>query len=252
MASPTGEIIELPIRSNFREGLDVLEFFISTHGARKGLADTALRTAESGYLTRRLVDVSQDQIIRETDCGTQTGFVVEAIMNGNDEIESLQERIKGRYAFEDVYDPATGEVLVGKNEMITVKIADNIVDAGIKKVSIRTVFNCQSSIGVCQKCYGMDLTTLKTVTSVKRSERLLHNPSGNRARSLQLRTFHTGGVAGADDITQGLPRVEELFEARRPKGVATVTEIAGHVTLGEGKKGRVVEIITNSGDAEEI
>ena len=250
MASPTGEIIELPIRSNFREGLDVLEFFISTHGARKGLADTALRTAESGYLTRRLVDVSQDQIIREVDCGTQAGFVVEAIMNGNDEIESLQERIKGRYAFEDVYDPKTGDTLVGKNEMITVKIADNIVDAGIKKVSIRTVFNCQSSIGVCQKCYGMDLTTLKTVNIGEAVGTIAAQSIGEPGTQLTMRTFHTGGVAGADDITQGLPRVEELFEARRPKGVATVTEIAGNVSLGEGKKGRVVEVTNELGDAK--
>lgn len=250
MASPTGEIIELPIKSNFREGLDVLEFFISTHGARKGLADTALRTAESGYLTRRLVDVSQDQIIREVDCGTDVGFVVEGIKNGNDMIETLQERIKGRYAFEDIIDPRNGNVLVKKNEMITVLKADEIADAGIEAVSIRTVFNCQSKVGVCQKCYGMDLTTLRPVNIGEAVGTIAAQSIGEPGTQLTMRTFHTGGVAGADDITQGLPRVEELFEARRPKGVATISEINGAITVSENKKRKVVDVVGETGESK--
>ena len=248
MASPTGEIIELPIKSNFREGLDVLEFFISTHGARKGLADTALRTAESGYLTRRLVDVSQDQIIREVDCGTDVGFVVEGIKNGNDMIETLPERIKGRYAFEDIIDPRNGNVLVKRNEMISVLKADEIAEAGIESVCIRTVFNCQSKVGVCQKCYGMDLTTLRPVNIGEAVGTIAAQSIGEPGTQLTMRTFHTGGVAGADDITQGLPRVEELFEARRPKGVATITEIDGTVSVSENKKRKVVEVVADAGE----
>lgn len=250
MASPTGEIIELPIRSNFREGLDVLEFFISTHGARKGLADTALRTAESGYLTRRLVDVSQDQIIREEDCGTESGFVVEAITNGNDIIESIQERIKGRYAFEDITDPKTGRIIVAKNQMITVLLADEIADAGIESVSIRTVFNCQSRVGVCRKCYGMDLTTMQPVNIGEAVGTIAAQSIGEPGTQLTMRTFHTGGVAGADDITQGLPRVEELFEARRPKGVATISEIDGSITVTDSKKRKIVEVVGELGEAK--
>ncbi len=250
MASPTGEIIELPIRSNFREGLDVLEFFISTHGARKGLADTALRTAESGYLTRRLVDVSQDQIIREEDCGTDNGFVVEAITNGNDTIESIQERIRGRYAFDDIVDEKTGRVIVKKNEMITVLLADEIAEAGIPSVSIRTVFNCQSRVGVCRKCYGMDLTTMQPVNIGEAVGTIAAQSIGEPGTQLTMRTFHTGGVAGADDITQGLPRVEELFEARRPKGVATISEIRGAVTVSDNKKRKVVEVVSETGESK--
>ena len=252
MASPTGEIIELPIRSNFREGLDVLEFFISTHGARKGLADTALRTAESGYLTRRLVDVSQDQIIREIDCGTEEGFIVEAVRNGSDVIESLNERIRGRFAFEDIADPRTGSILVRKNEMITVSIADKITDAGIDKVSTRTVFNCNSKIGVCQKCYGMDLTTMQPVNIGEAVGTIAAQSIGEPGTQLTMRTFHTGGVAGADDITQGLPRVEELFEARKPKGVATIAEIDGNITVSEGKKRTHVVEITDGADESRV
>jgi DNA-directed RNA polymerase subunit beta' len=253
MASPTGEIIELPIRSNFREGLDVLEFFISTHGARKGLADTALRTAESGYLTRRLVDVSQDQIIRETDCGTEEGFIVEPVMNGSDEIETMSERIRGRYAFEELLDPETGEPLTRKNEMISVRDAEIIEKKGIKRVSIRTVFNCNSSIGVCQKCYGMDLTTMKTVNIGEAVGTIAAQSIGEPGTQLTMRTFHTGGVAGADDITQGLPRVEELFEARKPKGVATIAEISGYVAISEGKKrSNLVEITGEEGESHSV
>ncbi len=252
MASPTGEIIELPIRSNFREGLDVLEFFISTHGARKGLADTALRTAESGYLTRRLVDVSQDQIIREEDCCTDTGFEVTAIKNGNDVIETLKERITGRYTFLPVYDPKTNELIIDKDQMITHAIADEIVKAGIKKVSIRTVFNCKSKIGVCRKCYGMDLTTLQPVNIGEAVGTIGAQSIGEPGTQLTMRTFHTGGVAGADDITQGLPRVEELFEARRPKGVAIISEIDGAVYISENKKNlKVVTVKNELGEEKE-
>jgi len=244
MASPSGEIIELPIKANFREGLDVLEFFISSHGARKGLSDTALRTSESGYLTRRLVDVSQDQIIREDDCKTPIGFEVEAIKNAGDVIETLEERIRGRYSFETLSDPATGEVLVEKDQLITNKIAKNIVKAGYEKMQIRTVFNCQSRVGVCRKCYGIDFTTLQPVNIGEAVGTIAAQSIGEPGTQLTMRTFHTGGVAGADDITQGLPRVEELFESRRPKGVATLTEISGEVRLTESKKKiRQVDII---------
>ncbi len=251
MASPTGEIIELPIKANFREGLDVLEFFISSHGARKGLTDTALRTAESGYLTRRLVDVSQDQIIREHDCHSDEGFEVSAIKNGNDTIESLKERISGRYAFADVVHPKTGEVIVPAGELITFAKADEIQAAGIKKVSIRAVFNCKSKSGVCQKCYGIDMTTLKPVNIGETVGTIAAQSIGEPGTQLTMRTFHTGGVAGADDMTQGLPRVEELFEARRPKGVAIISEIDGIVSLSENKKNMRVVTVTNAEDMRE-
>ncbi len=243
MASPSGDIIELPIKANFREGLDVLEFFISSHGARKGLSDTALRTSESGYLTRRLVDVSQDQIIREDNCHTPNGFEVEDIVNGGDVIETLEERIRGRYAFEDVKD-ANGEIIVAKDELIDIATAKKIVMAGHKKIKIRTVFNCASRVGVCRKCYGIDLTTMQPVNIGEAVGTIAAQSIGEPGTQLTMRTFHTGGVAGADDITQGLPRVEELFESRRPKGVATLTEISGEVRLTESKKKiRQVDII---------
>ncbi|MBR6801705.1 MAG: DNA-directed RNA polymerase subunit beta' [Eubacteriaceae bacterium] len=243
MASPSGDIIELPIKANFREGLDVLEFFISSHGARKGLSDTALRTSESGYLTRRLVDVSQDQIIREDNCGTPNGFEVEDIVNGGDVIETLEERIRGRYAFEDIADE-NGELIVGKDELIDIQTAKKIVGAGYKKIKIRTVFNCASRVGVCRKCYGIDLTTMQPVNIGEAVGTIAAQSIGEPGTQLTMRTFHTGGVAGADDITQGLPRVEELFESRRPKGVATLTEISGEVRMTESKKKiRQVDII---------
>ncbi|MBO4360309.1 MAG: DNA-directed RNA polymerase subunit beta' [Eubacteriaceae bacterium] len=252
MASPTGDIIELPIRANFREGLDVLEFFISSHGARKGLTDTALRTAESGYLTRRLVDVSQDQIVREHDCHTDTGFEVSAIKNGNETIETLRERISGRYAFADVVHPKTGEVIVKAGDLITFAKADEIIAAEIKKVSIRTVFNCHSKNGVCQKCYGTDMTTLKPVNIGEAVGTIAAQAIGEPGTQLTMRTFHTGGVAGADDMTQGLPRVEELFEARMPKGAAIISEIDGVASLGENKKNmRTVTIQDNDGNVRE-
>ena len=243
MASPSGDIIELPIKANFREGLDVLEFFISSHGARKGLSDTALRTSESGYLTRRLVDVSQDQIIREDNCGTPNGFEVEDIVNGGDVIETLEERIRGRYAFEDVCDE-NGEVIVGKDELIDIATAKKIVMAGHTKIKIRTVFNCASRVGVCRKCYGIDLTTMQPVNIGEAVGTIAAQSIGEPGTQLTMRTFHTGGVAGADDITQGLPRVEELFESRKPKGVATLTEITGEVRMSESKKKiRQVDVI---------
>ena len=253
MASPSGEIILLPIRSNFREGLNVLEFFISSHGARKALSDTALRTSESGYLTRRLVDVCQDQIIREHDCGTDEGFEVSAMKSDNSTIETLKERINGRYAFAPVTDPETGRVIVDAGELITVAKADEIVAAGVKKVVIRAVFNCKSKYGVCQKCYGTDLTTMNTVNIGEAVGTIAAQAIGEPGTQLTMRNFHTGGVAGADDITQGLPRVEELFEARRPKGVSIISEIDGTVSFGENKKNMQTVIVTGSNsEAPEI
>lgn len=249
MASPNGDIIELPIRSNFREGLDVLEFFISSHGARKGLADTALRTADSGYLTRRLVDVSQDQIVKEDDCGTDQGYDVTAIKVGNDVIEELEERINGRYAFDDVVNPNTGEVIVSRNELITPDKAKKIVDAGIEKVSIRAVFNCKSKVGVCAKCYGVDLTSMKTVSVGEAVGTIAAQSIGEPGTQLTMRTFHTGGVASAEDITQGLPRIEELFEARRPKGQAIISDIDGVIEVTE-EDGHSKVIVMNNENGE--
>ncbi|WP_329385695.1 DNA-directed RNA polymerase subunit beta' [Anaerofustis butyriciformans] len=249
MASPNGDIIELPIRSNFREGLDVLEFFISSHGARKGLADTALRTADSGYLTRRLVDVSQDQIIKEEDCGTKHGYEVTAIKVGNDIIEELEERITGRYAFDDVLNPNTGEVIVAKNELITAPKAKEIVDCGIEKVNIRAVFNCRSKIGICAKCYGVDLTSMKPVSIGEAVGTIAAQSIGEPGTQLTMRTFHTGGVASAEDITQGLPRIEELFEARRPKGQAIISDIDGVIEITE-EDGHSKVIVMNNENGE--
>ncbi|MGO5358088.1 DNA-directed RNA polymerase subunit beta' [Anaerofustis sp. LCP19S3_F7] len=249
MASPNGDIIELPIRSNFREGLDVLEFFISSHGARKGLADTALRTADSGYLTRRLVDVSQDQIIKEEDCGTKHGYEVTAIKVGNDIIEELEERITGRYAFDDVVNPKTGEVIVAKNELITAAKAKEIVDCGIEKVNIRAVFNCRSKIGICAKCYGVDLTSMKPVSIGEAVGTIAAQSIGEPGTQLTMRTFHTGGVASAEDITQGLPRIEELFEARRPKGQAIISDIDGVIEITE-EDGHSKVIVMNNDNGE--
>lgn len=242
MTNTTGRVIELPIRSNFREGLDVMEFFSSTHGARKGLADTALRTADSGYLTRRLVDVSQDVIVREEDCGTTEGYAVTAIRQKNEVIELLSERIAGRYAFEDVVDPNTGEIYVQKDEIITSEVAEAIEKAGIETVLIRAVFNCKAKHGVCRKCYGVDMTTWKPVEIGEAVGTIAAQSIGEPGTQLTMRTFHTGGVASADDITQGLPRVEELFEARKPKGQAIISEITGRVEINEGRKTEAVVI----------
>ncbi len=249
MADPSGEIIDLPIRSNFREGLTVLEYFISTHGARKGLADTALRTADSGYLTRRLVDVAQDVIVREEDCGTTEGFVVEAIKDGEDEIESLKERIVGRTALEDIIHPETGEVLVKENSEITEDDAERVKAAGIEKmkIRIRSVLTCKTRYGVCRKCYGRNMATGKPVEIGEAVGIMAAQSIGEPGTQLTMRTFHTGGVAG-EDITQGLPRVEELFEARKPKGQATIAECNGVVKLQEVKGKREIELLGEEGE----
>ncbi|MBZ5751442.1 DNA-directed RNA polymerase subunit beta' [Metabacillus rhizolycopersici] len=228
MANPAGRIIELPIKSSFREGLTVLEYFISTHGARKGLADTALKTADSGYLTRRLVDVAQDVIIRDDDCGTDRGILAKAIKEGTEIIENLDERLIGRYCRKVVKHPETGEVLVSENELITEDIAVEIIDAGIEEVWIRSAFTCNTRHGVCKKCYGRNLATGTEVEVGEAVGIIAAQSIGEPGTQLTMRTFHTGGVAG-DDITQGLPRIQELFEARNPKGQALITEISGVV-----------------------
>ena len=248
MANPTGRIIELPIRSNFREGLNVLEFFSSTHGARKGLADTALRTADSGYLTRRLVDVSQDVIVREEDCGTTRGYEVSTINDHGEIIETLEERLVGRYAFEDVVHPETGEILTPANEIITSEMTEAIIKSGIEKVLIRAVFNCQSKHGVCKKCYGVDLTTWRPVEIGEAVGIIAAQSIGEPGTQLTMRTFHTGGVASAEDITQGLPRIEELFEARKPKGQAIISEIDGRVEIQDTQK--KTEAVITAADGE--
>ena len=259
MADTTGRTIELPIKSNFREGLDVLEYFMSAHGARKGLSDTALRTADSGYLTRRLVDVSQELIIREVDCvekGAEIpGMYVHAFMDGNEEIESLQERITGRYSCYTIYDK-DGNVLVKANHMITPKRAEKIMKYGVdengnsplKKVKIRTILTCKSHIGICAKCYGANMATGEPVQVGEAVGIIAAQSIGEPGTQLTMRTFHTGGVAG-DDITQGLPRVEELFEARKPKGLAIITEFGGVATINDTKKKREI-IVTNQETGE--
>ena len=250
MASPSGKILELPIRASFREGLDVLEYFISTHGARKGNADTALKTADSGYLTRRLVDVSQDVIVREEDCGTDEGIFVTEIKEGNEIIEELKERLTGRYSAEDVLHPETGEKLVSKNEYMDAELAEKISNAGVKKVKIRSVFTCGCKIGVCTKCYGMNMATAQKINIGEAVGIIAAQSIGEPGTQLTMRTFHTGGVASAGDITQGLPRVEELFEARKPKGLAIVSEIDGTVRVEETKKKRMVHVM--GADGEEV
>ncbi|MCI9542290.1 MAG: DNA-directed RNA polymerase subunit beta' [Lachnospiraceae bacterium] len=247
MADTTGRTIELPIKSNFREGLDVLEYFISAHGARKGLSDTALRTADSGYLTRRLVDVSQDLIIREVDCcegkDEIPGMEVKAFMDGRETIESLEDRITGRYASEDIKDPQTGEILVKANHMITPKRAVKVVGTGVESVKIRTILTCKAHLGVCAKCYGANMATGQAVQVGEAVGIIAAQSIGEPGTQLTMRTFHTGGVAG-DDITQGLPRVEELFEARKPKGLAIIAEFGGTAVFKDTKKKREI-IITD-------
>ena len=241
MANTSGKAVEIPIKSCFREGLDVLEYFISSHGARKGLADTALRTADSGYLTRRLVDVSQDIIVREDDCGTTEGIEVADIKDGTQVIEKLSERIEGRYPLETIVHPETGEILADTETLITPKIAKKIVDSGITKVKVRSVLACRAKHGVCSKCYGMGLATRERVNIGEAVGIIAAQSIGEPGTQLTMRTIHTGGVAGSD-ITQGLPRVEELFEARKPKGVAVVTEIAGKVSIADNNKRKEVTI----------
>jgi len=259
MADTTGHTIELPIKSNFREGLDVLEYFMSAHGARKGMSDTALRTADSGYLTRRMVDVSQDLIVREVDCcegkGEIPGMVVKAFMDGKEEIESLQDRITGRFACETVYDK-DGNVLVKANHMITPRRAAAIMKNGVDKdgnpidsLKIRTILTCKSHIGVCAKCYGANMATGEAVQVGEAVGIIAAQSIGEPGTQLTMRTFHSGGVAGGD-ITQGLPRVEELFEARKPKGLAIITEIAGTVTILDTKKKREIQVTGEDGESK--
>ncbi|MBB3909045.1 DNA-directed RNA polymerase subunit beta' [Anoxybacillus rupiensis] len=242
MANPAGRIIELPIKSSFREGLTVLEYFISTHGARKGLADTALKTADSGYLTRRLVDVAQDVIVREDDCGTDRGMLVKSLTDGTEVIVKLEERLVGRYARKTVKHPETGEILVKENEMITEDIANAIIKAGIDQVWIRSAFTCNTRHGVCKKCYGRNLATGAEVEVGEAVGIIAAQSIGEPGTQLTMRTFHTGGVAG-DDITQGLPRVQELFEARNPKGQAVISEIDGIVVAINETRDRQQEIV---------
>ena len=241
MASPTGRTIEVPIKANFREGLNILEYFSAARGARKGLADTALRTADSGYLTRRLVDVSQEVIVRDEDCGSREGLYVSAIKEGNEVIEKLKARITGRFVIDDVVDPKTGEVIVPHNTMITPDLADKIDAAGVTTVHIRSILGCKSPRGVCVHCYGSDLSSGLPVSEGEAVGIVAAQSIGEPGTQLTMRTFHTGGVAGSD-ITQGLPRVEELFEARKPKKTAIISEVDGEVTLSLVKKNTQITV----------
>ena len=244
ISNTAGKVIEVPIRDSYREGLNVQEYFISSRGARKGLADTALRTADSGFLTRRLVDVSQDVIIRDIDCGTEDGLTISSIMDGNHEIENLAERLVGRYLLEDFVDTETGEVLVTKNQMMTAADAKKIVATGVESVTIRSILTCHSHHGVCIKCYGSNLATGKPVTVGEAVGIVAAQSIGEPGTQLTMRTFHTGGIASTEDITQGLPRVEELFEARRPKRCGLIAKIDGRVRIAEEKRSNVI-IITD-------
>ena len=249
MANASGKTVEVPVKSNFREGLSVMEYFTSSHGARKGLADTALRTADSGYLTRRLVDVSQDVIVREVDCGTTETTETFAIKDGNEVIEVLYDRIVGRYTIDPIVNPTTGEVIVEADSMIKEDEAEKIIAAGIETVQIRTVLNCKTNHGVCSKCYGRNLATGKEVNIGEAVGIIAAQSLGEPGTQLTMRTFHTGGVAGGD-ITQGLPRVEELFEARKPKGLAVITEITGRVEIDETGKRKEISIVPENGETE--
>ena len=250
MASPNGKIMELPVLSNFYEGLSVLEMFISSHGARKGMTDTALKTANSGYLTRRLVDVAQDVVVREKDCGTDRGLEVTAITNGNEMIEPLYDRIMGRYTMKSVFDPKTGEKIVGKNVLIDETMAQKIVDAGVKKVTIRSAFTCNTEHGVCERCYGRNAATGDRVEAGEAVGTVAAQSIGEPGTQLTLRNFHTGGVAGNEDITQGLPRVQEIVEARNPKGRATITEVTGEVESIEENPAERTKDVTVKGETD--
>ncbi len=245
IANTSGRTIEVPIRANYREGLNILEYFISSRGARKGLADTALRTADSGYLTRRLVDVSQEVIVREEDCGTHDGLMVFDIKEGKETIEPLHERLIGRYLADDFVDPQTGEVLVSRDTMMRDREADLIVKTGVQQVKIRSILTCEAKTGICMRCYGANLATNKEVTVGEAVGIIAAQSIGEPGTQLTMRTFHTGGVANAEDITQGLPRVEELFEGRRPKHLAIISEIPGVVSFQEIKRNRHV-VVTNN------
>ncbi len=255
MASPSGETIELPIKANFREGLTVQEYFISAHGARKGLSDTALRTADSGYLTRRLVDVSQDIIIREFDCAEETGEVpgmwVKAFMDGQETIEPLSDRIRGRYSVNDIRHPETDEIIVESDTMITPDQADLVEKLGIEKVLIRNILSCRSRKGVCSKCYGANMASGRVVRIGEAVGIIAAQSIGEPGTQLTMRTFHTGGVSGGTDLTQGLPRVDELFEARKPKGLAIIAEFGGRVSITETKNKREVTVTADNGETKE-
>jgi len=253
MTNPQGKVIEVPVKSCFREGLSVLEYFISSHGGRKGLADTALKTADSGYLTRRLVDVAQVVIVREDDCGDRKGMLVSAIRNkdGEKPIETLADRINGRFTINDVVDPATGEVLAPADSMITEKQAKAIEKAGIEQVLIRSVFSCKTSNGVCTKCYGRDMSRMTVVSKGESVGIIAAQSIGEPGTQLTMRTFHTGGIASTGDITQGLPRIEELFECRNPKGKAIVCEVSGIVSVAEKNGARVVRIVASDNTSKE-
>ena len=242
LANTAGKTLEMPIRANYREGLNILEYFISSRGARKGLADTALRTADSGYLTRRLVDVSQEVIIREEDCHATEGIWVREISEGNSVVESFKERLNGRYSLHDVHDPATGELLVSKDKMMDMFDAEKIVNAGITELEIRSVMTCRAHVGVCARCYGSNMSNGQCVKVGESVGIIAAESIGEPGTQLTMRTFHTGGIASAEDITQGLPRVEELFESRRPKAMAIMTEIGGTVHIDDTKKTRHAEI----------
>jgi len=250
MAAPNGKIMELPILSNFREGLSVLEMFISTHGARKGMTDTALKTANSGYLTRRLVDVAQDVIVREKDCGTDRGLTISAIVEGNEVIESLYDRVLGRYTQKSVYNPETGEKIIGKNEMIDEPKAQQIIDAGIKTVTIRSAFTCNTRHGVCERCYGRNMATGDRVEVGEAVGTVAAQSIGEPGTQLTMRNFHTGGVAGNEDITQGLPRIQEIVEARHPKGRAEITEVTGTVESVEENPAERSKEVTIKGETD--
>ena len=249
MANAVGHTVEIPVKSNFREGLSVLEFFISSTGARKGLADTALRTADSGYLTRRLADVSQDLIVREEDCGTTEALVVEAFIDKGEVIENLYERLVGRYTLEDVINPKDGSVIIANGDMMSEEIAREIIDAGIKSVKIRSILTCKTKHGVCTKCYGRNLANGKLVDTGEAVGFIAAQSIGEPGTQLTMRTFHTGGIAAAADITQGLPRIEELFEARKPKGLAIISEQEGYITINETPKKREV-VVTDENTKE--
>ncbi len=251
IANTSGATIEIPIKASYREGLNILEYFISSRGARKGLTDTALRTADSGYLTRRLVDVAQEVIVREVDCKTHNGIEVYEIKDGNEVFETLKERLIGRFVCEDVKDPKTGEVLVSTDKMISIADAEKIVDAGIERVKIRSVLTCEAELGVCSKCYGVNLARNDVVAIGEAVGTIAAQSIGEPGTQLTMRTFHTGGIASSEDITQGLPRVEELFECRRPKYSSIISEVSGKVRIEEIKHVRHVFVIEPSGGEKE-
>ena len=252
LANTAGKTIEMPIRANYREGLNILEYFVSARGARKGLADTALRTADSGYLTRRMVDVSQEVIVREIDCGTTDGLWVSEIHEGKEKIESFRERLIGRFAVGDVVNPVTGKVIVPEGKMIDLYDANDIEAAGITKLKIRSLLTCRAKVGVCAHCYGSDMANGEPVQLGESIGVIAAESIGEPGTQLTMRTFHTGGIASAEDITQGLPRVEELFESRRPKSMAIMSEISGVVSQDDTKKNVVIKVTGKDENGAEV